>query len=100
MNDFSWKSEKIMLKMSFSRHKSHFSEWSNLEVQKDFSEKCDLWSKNDILSIIFSDFQLKSFVDPKPVELGLSYIPVKFSIILPCLIAKIKLEKSVQVEKL
>ena len=28
-----------------------------------------LWSKNDILSMIFSDFQLKSFVDPKPVEL-------------------------------
>ena len=32
----------------------------------------------------FSDFQLKPFMDPKPVELP------------PCFIAKIKLEKSVQ----
>ena len=27
--------------------------------------------------MIFSHFQLRSFVDPKPVELGESYIPVK-----------------------
>ena len=29
--------------------------------------------------MIFSDFQLRSFVDPKPVELGESYIPLKFA---------------------
>ena len=28
--------------------------------------------------MIISDFQLKSFVDPKPVELGESYISLKF----------------------
>ena len=44
-NYLSWKSEKIMLKMSFLLHKSHFS-------------------KKIVL-----DFQLRSFVEPKPVEL-------------------------------
>ena len=28
--------------------------------------------------MIFSDFQLKSFVDPKPVELGESYTSLKY----------------------
>ena len=47
--------------------------------------------------MIFFDFQLKSFLDPKQVELWESTIPKVFSK-LPCLIAKIKLEKSVQLE--
>ena len=51
---------------------------TKIEVQNDLLEKWDLWSKNDILSIIFSDFQLKSFVDPKPVELRESAIHQKF----------------------
>ena len=38
-------------------------------VQNDFLEKWDLRSKNDILTMIFFDFQLKSLVDPTPVEL-------------------------------
>ena len=44
------------------------------------------------------DFQLRLFVDPKPAELGESYIPLKFFLKPPCLIAKIKLGKSVQLE--
>ena len=48
------------------------------------------------LGFPFSDFQVKSFVDPKPVELWESAIPLKFFSKPPCLIAKIKLEKSVQ----
>ena len=35
-----------------------------------------LWSKNDD----FFDFQLKSFIDPKPVEVWESAIPLKFSL--------------------
>ena len=31
------------------------------------------------LGFQFLDFQIKSFVDPKPVELGESYIPLKFA---------------------
>ena len=31
------------------------------------------------LALQFLDFQLKSFVDPKPVELGESYIPLKLA---------------------
>ena len=32
-----------------------------------------------LLGFQFLDFQLRSFVDPKPVELEESYIPLKFS---------------------
>ena len=35
---------------------------------------------NNHLGFQFSDFQLRSFVDPKPVELLESAIPVKFSL--------------------
>ena len=49
------------------------------------------------LGFQFSDFQFKSFVDPKPVDLHMRecYIP-KVASKQACLIAKIKLEKSVQ----
>ena len=44
--------------------------------KKDLSKKWDLWSKNDILTMIFFDFQLKSFADPKPVELWESAVQI------------------------
>ena len=52
MDGQSCKSEKIIFKMWCLLHKSHFSEKKN------------------------SDFQLWPFVDPIPVELGESYIPL------------------------
>ena len=48
--------------------------------------------KNDILMMIISDFQLRSFVDPKPVELGESYVYTSKP---RCLIAQIRLGVSV-----
>ena len=67
------KSVQLEAQTTVTHARGRIDEWSKLEVQDDFLEKWDLWSKNDILTMIFFDFQLKSFVNPKPVELWESH---------------------------
>ena len=55
MNDLSWKTEKII-------PQNVFLYFINPTFLKDHL-----------------DFQLRSFVDPKPVQLGENYMPLKFS---------------------
>ena len=46
-------------------------------------------------SFQFSDFQLRSFIDPKPVELGESYIPLKKA---PSVLVWLQKKKKIEID--